>query len=107
VDVCETAREAGIRFPVFLTRTLLDACVTTPPGVHAQDESGRLWDVLWMTRVSAPLPPPQSVRSRNSLQSALHASGARCQGFPVSAGLLFGLREEVDVNFNSIRKQSP
>jgi hypothetical protein len=50
VDVSETAREAGIRFPVFLTRTVFDACVTIPPGVQAQDEAGRLWDVVWMTR---------------------------------------------------------
>ena len=50
VDVTETAREAGIRFPVFLTRTVFDAYVAVPPDVTAQDEAGRLWDVVWMTR---------------------------------------------------------
>ena len=50
VEVSNTAQEAGIRFPVFLTRAVYDAYVTVPPGVTAQDEAGRLWDVLTMTR---------------------------------------------------------
>ena len=50
VEVSKTAQEAGIRFPMFLTRTVYDTCVTVPPGVTAQDEAGRLWDLVWMTR---------------------------------------------------------
>jgi hypothetical protein len=50
VDVSKTAQEAGIRFPVFLTRAVYDAYVTVPSGVEAQDEAGRLWDVITMTR---------------------------------------------------------
>jgi hypothetical protein len=50
VEVSKVAAEAGIRFPVFLTRTVYDAYVTVPPGVAGQDEAGRLWDVLWMLR---------------------------------------------------------
>ena len=50
VEVTKTAQEAGIRFPVFLTRTVFDAYVAVPAGVSAQDEAGRLWDVVWMTR---------------------------------------------------------
>jgi len=50
VEVTKTAQEAGIRFPVFLTRTVFDAHVAVPPGVTAQDEAGRLWDILCMTR---------------------------------------------------------
>jgi hypothetical protein len=50
VDVSTTAAEAGIRFPVFLTRAVYDAYVTVPPHVSGQDESGRLWDILWMMR---------------------------------------------------------
>jgi hypothetical protein len=50
VDVTKTAQEAGIRLPVFLTRAVFDAYVTVPPNVTAQDEAGRLWDVIWMTR---------------------------------------------------------
>jgi hypothetical protein len=50
IDVSNVAAEAGIRFPVFLTRTVYERFVTVPPGVSYQDEAGRLWDVLWMLR---------------------------------------------------------
>ena len=50
VEVTKTTQEAGIRFPVFLTRTVYDAYVTVPPGVTAQDEAGRLWDIITMAR---------------------------------------------------------
>ena len=50
VEVTKTAQEAGIRFPVFLTRAVFDQFVTVPPGVTGQDEAGRLWDIVWMTR---------------------------------------------------------
>src|SRR4051812_22169186 len=50
VEVTKTAQEAGIRFPVFLTRTVFDAYVTVPPNVSGQDEAGRLWDIVWMLR---------------------------------------------------------
>ena len=50
VDVSTVATEAGIRFPVFLTRSVFDAYVTVPPNVSCQDESGRLWDIVSMLR---------------------------------------------------------
>ena len=50
VEVTKTAREAGISFPVFLTRGVFDAYVAVPPGVSCQDEAGRLWDIVWMLR---------------------------------------------------------
>jgi hypothetical protein len=50
VEVTKVAQEAGIRFPVFLTRTVYDAYVIVPEGVTAQDEAGRLWDIVWMLR---------------------------------------------------------
>ena len=50
VEVTKTAQEAGIKFPVFLTRTVFDSFVTVPEGVTGQDEAGRLWDVVWMLR---------------------------------------------------------
>ena len=50
IEVTKTANEAGIRFPVFLTRTVFDAYVAIPPGVTCQDEAGRLWDIVWMFR---------------------------------------------------------
>lgn len=53
VDVSETAREAGIRLPVALTRSVWVKYVEVPEGVLAQDESGRLWDILFMFRYEA------------------------------------------------------
>jgi hypothetical protein len=50
IEVTKTAQEAGIRFPVFLTRAVFDNYVTVPEGATAQDEAGRLWDIVWMLR---------------------------------------------------------
>jgi hypothetical protein len=50
VDVTKTAQEAGIKFPLFLTRAVFDKYVAVPPDVTGQDEAGRLWDAVWMTR---------------------------------------------------------
>jgi len=50
VDVTETAREAGFRVPVALTRAVWALVEPTEEEhrVDLQDEQGRLWDVLWM-----------------------------------------------------------
>ena len=50
VDVSETAREAGIKFPTGMTRTVWAKYVEVPEGIVGQDLSGRLWDILWMLR---------------------------------------------------------
>ena len=50
IDVTKTAQEAGIKFPVFITRGVFETYVAVPEGVTGQDEAGRLWDVIWMTR---------------------------------------------------------
>jgi hypothetical protein len=71
IEVTKTAQEAGIRYPVFLTRAVYDAYVAVPPNVTGQDDHnsrseqpclgnhlvagegsqpGRLWDVVWMLR---------------------------------------------------------
>jgi hypothetical protein len=48
IDVSATAQEAGIRYPVALTRAAWERCVVVLPGVLCQDEAGRLWDVVWL-----------------------------------------------------------
>jgi hypothetical protein len=48
IDVSAVAREAGILYPVALTRAAWARCVTVPAGVQCQDEAGRLWDVVWL-----------------------------------------------------------
>ena len=40
VEVTKTAQQAGIKYPMFLTRAVWDAYVAVPEGVTAQDESG-------------------------------------------------------------------
>jgi len=50
IEVTKTAEEAGIRFPVFITRGVYEQCVAVPPGVTGQDEAGRLWDLVWLLR---------------------------------------------------------
>src|SRR3972149_219225 len=62
VGVGEAAKEAGIRFPVALTRAVWESCVVVPVNgkgrpVPCQDERGRLWDVLSMTRFAIRLSP--------------------------------------------------
>ena len=62
VDVSTVAQEAGIRFPVFLTRAAYDAYVTVPPDVTGQNEAGRLWDVVWMLRFAVLKAQPGQAR---------------------------------------------
>lgn len=43
------SKEAGIKYPVYLTRSVWDKYVEVPEGMEGeQDLSGRLWDILWM-----------------------------------------------------------
>lgn len=49
VDISSTAKEAGIRFPVAITRAAWLDCVAWPKeNAGCQDEAGRLWDVVYM-----------------------------------------------------------
>ena len=48
IDVTGTAKEAGFRIPVAVTAAVWAEYVAVPDGVEAQDERGRLWDVLFM-----------------------------------------------------------
>lgn len=50
VDASQAAKEAGFKVPVALTRAVWAEFVEVPEGVEGQDESGRLWDVVWMCR---------------------------------------------------------
>ena len=50
VDVSQLAQEAGFRCPTALTQAVWEQHVRVPEGVSDQDETGRLWDILWMLR---------------------------------------------------------
>lgn len=73
VDVSELAREAGIKFPVFLTRAVFDKYVTVPLGVTGQDEAGRLWDVVWLLRMAL----VRATSGENRLPFALYVREVR------------------------------
>ena len=69
IDVSKTAREAGIRFPTAITRGVQDDCVEWTDAdrkksrslASGQDESGRLWDVVWMAKVNLTLRKGQPI----------------------------------------------
>ncbi|MFZ5593708.1 MAG: DUF6573 family protein [Pseudomonadota bacterium] len=71
VDVTETAREAGFRCPVALTRGVYAECVAWDEEDNErqtyQDEAGRLWDVLWMAAFAARLGPSSEPRTSYQL----------------------------------------
>jgi len=48
IDVSSVAKEAGIKFPVALTRAVWTKYVEVPTNITCQDEQGRLWDIVWM-----------------------------------------------------------
>ncbi len=54
IDVTETAIEAGIKFPFVVTRAVWDKHIEwTQDDTERQsyqDQSGRLWDIVWMAR---------------------------------------------------------
>jgi hypothetical protein len=68
IEVTPTAKEAGICFPVFLTRAVYETYVTIPPGVEGQDGLGRLWDILWMLRFAV----RRAIPGRDRLPFALY-----------------------------------
>ena len=57
VDVTETAQEAGFRVPVAMTASAWNKAVawsdTDSTREAPQDESSRLWDVVWMACITA------------------------------------------------------
>jgi hypothetical protein len=70
IDVTETAREAGIRWPVALTAGVPAECVAVRPGVVFQDEAARLWDVLFCSAVpSAAATAPASRASASTSET--------------------------------------
>lgn len=55
IDVTETAKEAGVKFPTAVTKAVWETVVTPDEEGErrGESESGRLWDVLWMFSLAA------------------------------------------------------
>ena len=82
IDVSEVAREAGLKFPVYLTRAVWESYVRVPDGVRCQDEKGRLWDICGCCDVR---PAARAARdalppARPQRQPRPHASARDAQG---------------------------
>ena len=92
IEVTKTAEEAGIRFPVFITRGVYEQCVAVPPGVTGQDEAGRLWDVVWMLRFAIIRSKPGTSR----LTVALHVRNSDKQ--PARLTKLIATAGAVDID---------
>jgi Family of unknown function (DUF6573) len=75
VDVTPTALEAGFRFPVAVTASLMAAGETIPQQYSHEDIEGRLWDVLWMAALAARRARPGC--SRIAFEVILHTEGTR------------------------------
>ena len=54
VDVTIMAREAGIKYPTATTRRVWDELVVPDEDSRreGQSEPGRMWDILWMLRMT-------------------------------------------------------
>jgi hypothetical protein len=78
VDVTETAREAGFRYCVALTAAVWHKYVEVPAGVEAQDEAGRLWDILQMLKFGI----AKEEASRNVITFQLHVRNDNSDGDP-------------------------
>jgi hypothetical protein len=54
IDISDTAREAGFKIPVAVTREVWDRYIEwdndDSERQSYQDQAGRLWDVCWMAR---------------------------------------------------------
>ena len=59
-DASQLAKEAGFLIPVAVTSTVWAHCVSVPERCPWQDETGRLWDVLWMLRNAIKKTPKES-----------------------------------------------
>ncbi|MBW8003190.1 MAG: hypothetical protein FVQ80_14415 [Planctomycetes bacterium] len=63
IDVTQMAKEAGIKYPVAVTKAVWDTYITPDEELISLGQSinGRLWDVLWIFRTLA------SHKSRDTL----------------------------------------
>ena len=77
VDVSEMAREAGFTVPVAVTRAVWRLIEPTEQErtVYLQDESGRLWDVLWMASLAARRTHETDTNTRRGFYVWFHLRG--------------------------------
>ena len=74
IDVSDTARQAGLRFPVFITRAVFETWVA-PDHVKDENETARLRDILWMTRCAIKAAAPGACADPSATPLAQSARG--------------------------------
>jgi len=52
VDVTNSAKQAGIKYPTAVTQAVFEKYIRVPDGVTGQDEAGRIWDILQLLAVA-------------------------------------------------------
>lgn len=78
VDVSQSAREAGFRIPVAMTARAWSECVAWPETESlCQDESGRLWDVVFMAAAAARTAARRGEGNRTSFDLVVVPRGGR------------------------------
>jgi hypothetical protein len=91
IDVSETAQEAGIRYPIALTRSVWCKYVEVPPAVPWQDERGRLWDILWMLRYGI-----QQSKNESLILFTLHVQNTEGPPQPVQLKAVCGPGDQAE-----------
>ena len=97
VDVTDTAREAGFKVPVALTRAAWGLVEPTDAEAAAdgQDTQGRLWDLLWLASLTARRASSTSevrfsvlfrLRGRPGVRAGLHKTELKLHSGPGDAG---------------------
>lgn len=60
IDVTQMAQEAGFKYPTAVTAAVWEKYIAVPEGVEAQDEQGRLWDILFMLHMAIKRSPREN-----------------------------------------------
>ncbi len=79
IDVFDTARKVGFRYPVAVTAAVWATCVAVPPGAEGEDEKGRLWAVLWVLHATIAKNPPTKRGPGQVLFAICPQNDARCR----------------------------
>lgn len=83
------AAQAGIRFPVFLTRSVYEAYVIVPPQVvTCQDDTGRLLDIVAAMRLAICKAKPGQARLHFALYVRTDNSARRLVKLTATCGPL-------------------
>jgi hypothetical protein len=93
IDITDIAKTAGLKFPVAVTHTVWNLYIEWKQGdsdqqTH-QDQSGRLWDIVWMARHGISGAKDQSSQIHFYLD-CIPRDGKSKRGIPITLKLHLG-----------------